>query len=768
MTETPAARAEDAVARPRGAVWLPVAVAVAIAVVFSPVLLHPTDVVYSPYSDILAQHYPFRHLMVESLHRYGRLPAWNPSSFCGMPLVGDPQAGLFYPPNWLHALVPADRTALMFGPLMALHLLLGGWGMVWWLRGHDFSPAARLAGALAFVFCGKWFYHVVVPGHVIYLPLMWLPWQCGLLDRLWERPTLPRAGALAGVTALAVIGLHPQLLFYTSLMLVGYAVVRGVTTAPSRPAMTLALLVGATLLALTLAAVELLPSFAILDDVVRGAGLSYADASRLSIAPRQLLTFVLPSQADASKWENTSYVGVVAVALALFGWTCRRKGASLWYFYGVVVGCLWFALGEYAGLHWLLHEYVPGFRLFRIPSRSLLLLGLPVGYLAAAGLGGLCQAPPTVPRRLLGVVLAAVGFALLAPYPTVEALWAAGGLCVPLVCQFPWPARRRAVLAWAVALALFADQARFALPLVETRPLDRALPPNPVVDRLRAPFGGQRVFDVNLKRGEKYTSLPITYSSPADIESILGFNPLVPRSTFRYLNTGVGQKPLEWVSATRIKDLPLVSRPHLDVLNVRWIVANQLLAVPGLELRESWNDLLIYHFTMDKTDELTLMPETYLYENTAVLPRAALVRRARAVASVEEAIEQVGSLDPRREVLVDVPEFAGAYPGTFLPVPVEHLIDELRLAVDAGDGGYLFLAEMWYPGWRAWDNGQPTPIAHANGVFQALRLGSGRHDVVFRYDPPGYALGRNLTLLGIVLLVLCFAGPRLVPRNEGS
>ena len=44
---------------------------------------------------------------------------------------------------------------------------------------------ARAAGALTFALAGKWMGHVLLAHHFVYLPLAWVPWQLGLVDRLW-------------------------------------------------------------------------------------------------------------------------------------------------------------------------------------------------------------------------------------------------------------------------------------------------------------------------------------------------------------------------------------------------------------------------------------------------------------------------------------------------------------------------------------------------------------------------------------------------------
>src|ERR1043165_8834272 len=63
--------------------------------------------------DGVIQNIPFRVAIANQLHA-GSLPLWNPSLFCGMPLLGAAQAGLLFPLNWFYLVAnPRAATNLM-------------------------------------------------------------------------------------------------------------------------------------------------------------------------------------------------------------------------------------------------------------------------------------------------------------------------------------------------------------------------------------------------------------------------------------------------------------------------------------------------------------------------------------------------------------------------------------------------------------------------------------------------------------------------------
>jgi hypothetical protein len=63
--------------------------------------------------------------------------------------------------------------------------------------------------------------------------------------------------------------------------------------------------------------------------------------------------------------------------------------------------------------------------------------------------------------------------------------------------------------------------------------------------------------------------------------------------------------------------------------------------------------------------------------------------------------------------------------------------EEERVVIHASveEPSYLILADQDYPGWRATVDGVPTPIQSVDGIFRALPLSPGDHDVIFTYHP---------------------------------
>ena len=78
--------------------------------------------------------------------------------------------------------------------------------------------------------------------------------------------------------------------------------------------------------------------------------------------------------------------------------------------------------------------------------------------------------------------------------------------------------------------------------------------------------------------------------------------------------------------------------------------------------------------------------------------------------------------------------------------------NEVALTVEAPVGGWLILADTWYPGWATEIDGQPVQSYPANGVMRATWIPPGDHTVSYRYNPIVLPIGLSLTIIGLAAL----------------
>jgi hypothetical protein len=86
-------------------------------------------------------------------------------------------------------------------------------------------------------------------------------------------------------------------------------------------------------------------------------------------------------------------------------------------------------------------------------------------------------------------------------------------------------------------------------------------------------------------------------------------------------------------------------------------------------------------------------------------------------------------------------------------------IQDLALKVNATGNNLIFLSESWYPeGWKAYIDGNEIPIYRLNYMFRGVIVPQGEHTVTMKFEPRGYYVGKNISLvLNVVVLGFLFA-----------
>ena len=76
------------------------------------------------------------------------------------------------------------------------------------------------------------------------------------------------------------------------------------------------------------------------------------------------------------------------------------------------------------------------------------------------------------------------------------------------------------------------------------------------------------------------------------------------------------------------------------------------------------------------------------------------------------------------------------------------------------EGGYLNVIDTYDQDWRVEVDRQPATLLRANGLYRAVRLAPGSHEVRFTYRPVRFYAGLVLTLAtALMLAVACLRRP---------
>jgi hypothetical protein len=758
-------------------------------VFFGELALHPTRLLYSDYSDLLALHLPSKIFLVRSYQETGDIPLWCPDSFAGMPFVHDPQVSAFYPPHWPLLLLPPDRLGAALSWLVVLHVAAAGWCAYAYARWRGLDALPAFVAALGYMFAGKWLLHVLVAGHYNMVPIAWLPLVVLALEGAIRDGRPLRAVAAGAAFALIVLGAYPYMTLYAGAFVALWTVAPALASAASTRAALLrwagyGLLTAAV--AVALSAVQLLPALEAARLATR-SGYTEPVAFVLFGGLRALLGLAGPALTDRpanAVWEDRGAWGVLwLVALA---WAYVSGDRRTRFEVRLCLLLILYGVGGAALVTWL-----PGFGLFRYPSRMLMVAAFPLAYLAGVATQTLLRTPDPTGDRLrrcrtavVYVAAAAVGLTALSalfllatgsrPHWPAYWLFAAAGLMAAyrLVGRMGGEARSAAstVLGFApggprlfavfwVGL-LLVDLWLIAWPAVAVRPQEEVYPLSESVRWLaehRDEHG--RVLD----RGPDQHSgeTPLGAGAPmalvAGIEPLRGFNPIDVRRYKEYLqfvgNSDAPLVPLEHpLTFPVLGNFPVANRGLLDLLGVRYQLQPADADPPGPDWQRVADDPDPVAY--DYQGGVRRLPPFAVYRNATAFPRAFVVGRAERLPR-DRVLEALRSADLRQTVfLEDWPGTATEPAGDLRAAEVvEYAPNRVRVRTGPGPAGYLVLADISYPGWRCTVDGREVPLYRADYLFRAVELPEGAHEVAFTFEPASYRVGRVVSAAALVVVL---------------
>jgi hypothetical protein len=780
---------------------LPLLIGLLGLVFFAPLVLHPTEVLYSNHSDFLAEHLPAKHFLARSFQETGELPLWCPYIFAGVPFVSDIQVGMFYPLHWPLYFLPEALIGPAMSWLIVFHVLLAGWCMVAYARSQGLHDWAALTAAIGYMFAGRWLLHVLGGGFYVLIGLAWLPLAALLLDGAVRRGSALWATGAGAVFALIGLSTHPQWTFYAGVFLALWSLAPAVERAGffgdagarswRRISRALAcwLMCGmwAAAVAAALAAVQLLPTLEAAQLSSRGEGVSAEAAWTGGL--QSFLFLIGPTLSDQPfnlQWEDRGGFGLLWLfAAALAPLLCRGR---VRFQAGLCLLLFIFAFGGSAFVQWS-----PGFRLFRQPARMLLVAGLPIAYLAGATTQALfeqvrrdAQTRARCRRLLLRFLVAALilcgGYAIRRAWWEHEQVrfhpyWLTLAATVPAMFwllgrDHAWPA------GW--TLILLIDLWGLAWPLVAVRSEAEIYAPSACVERLLA--GNQehaRVLDRD--PDDRETGTPLGRGVPLAllyrVEAVRGYNPLDVRRFKEYLQFIGGRegelRPFEGnLTFPLIGNVDVVNQNLVDVLGVRYglLPADQRPPGPGWRRISSDANPVAYDFVAGGRRPLGSFA---LYENPDAFARAFVVPRARPL-PLKDVLDALKYTDLRQEALLEnwanqdleIVKTRKPRAATITKYQPNRVVVELQ----DGDSGYLVLTDVWYPGWSCTVDGVPESLYRADYLFRAAAVSAGRHEVVFTFSPYSYQVGKwiSLSSLGVVAGIGVLGALWRVRRGHGA
>jgi len=700
---------------------------------FYPVIIHYDQMISPPGivtgNDITGMWSFYRSFYGATVQNNGGIPLWNPYIFSGVPFMGNPQAQLFCPFVWPFLIFNSD---LLFGWLSILEIFLIGAFTFLFARSLNLSKYASLFSAVTFMFSGTTILRIYA-GHLPILEtLVWFPLVLLFYERSFSHNRIT-SSALAGTAmGLMVLGGHFQTALYSIFICCMYLFIRTFFF-PTVPAFRDKLRHFATIILISIAlcaaisAIQVLPTWEYSQFSNRAGDASYQFSTSYSFPPENLVTMVLPDNAGSplgpvsqihfyplfTYWEFCIYCGIlplILVAIAMIVRPTRQIGLFLF----LALFSLLFALGSYFPLFGIFFEYLPGFSSFRIPARMLFVFTFSLAVTAGFGTDILLgEGKPGQGRfvsffsrsamKKMGIGVAAVSGIILLIGLATQSL--DPGYCLPFF--FGWAAfvavfciapsllngstpstSRMDIMKILLISILILDLFVFGMRFIDTKsPSEVFKNPEyiPVVTNETDSYF--RIYDeTGLLIDKQY----IAYRN--NLHLINGYDPLFLRDYHAYFIRSQEEHysgDFLWMQGEVIRDFDI-----LRTLNVRYIITNRYYdrdyAVPGLERVYDNNSVRVYRLN-------TTIPRAY------VIPTG---------------------------------EYENKTPASISPAEItRYSPNSIDVNVTTEEPGYLILSEVYYPGWSARDNGNPAAIVRYQGIFRAVSISPGRHQVSFTYFP---------------------------------
>ena len=711
--------------------------------------IYVTDDVFT--SDIFNGELPAK-VLAGQLMAAGQAPVWSSKLCSGMPLA---PTGVFEPISL--GLFAKLHTAPALCLLVIVIALVAAHGAYALSRRLGADRVGAVLAGVAFAGSG---YVVTQLKHLsIVMTVVWLPWGLLLLDRALASQVAPRIGAdedaipspsvFARMRDMGLFGLvfaeqimagFPQSVYISGLVYGAWALLLLPSVRGRVGRLPLGLVLGSTLvLAVALAAMCGAPMLLPLSELGtwsdRRGQLSWEFASMAPYAWRDILNFLIPyANGDIANstyhgegifWENYGYVGAATFILALWAVIRAPRRPRVLLLFCMAIIAMSMVLGPHTPVYHLAWKYMPGMGRFRFPTRFLFVVDLVIAVLGAIGLGLLRKdltrllANKSTFLPALVCVSVTIGTAL--------DLFGNQSHQNPFVPADEWLTPPKSV----TGLGVSAKTARFFTPLhneihMLAFRVARGWENLDPYRALRSTVAPNTGVYWGVSTADCYTGI-----SPAWFVDVWGDHSrygIVIQQLMRLGRESIETSPgyssvLAAYGVTHVlSQIPITDGQLKEVPNAGGI---HMYEVPGKRVRVVANAKMV---TTNREAASIIMQHDFDPD------RDLLLHKKKTDTSLNPVLE---SLDPRTQAAI-----------------VAEDSRHLRVEVTAPQGGYLLLADTFYPGWHARVDGVKATLYRANISARAVRLPPGARSVQFEYDAAPFFNGVKFAGAGLSLLLI--------------
>lgn len=674
-------------------------------------------------------------------------PLWNPLNNCGQPFLAEWNTQALYPPALLYVLLPLPWSLNVF---CVLHLFLGGLGMFFLVRHWTQNSFGAALAGVVFTFSGLALSSLLWPATIS--GLGWMPWVIWLTKRAWhEGGRMIAIAAIAG--ALQMLSGGVEVVLVTWALLGAMSLIDFVSGDPPRTKVFLRLVIIVAFIS-GLSAAQLLPFFDFLKHSERQGNYFATDSPMPTTG---WVNFLVPlfhcEEAQGiffqkgQYWILSYYSGIITVALAgLAIW--RRPRAQVLLLGILAIFFIVLAMGNATPLYHWLCSHVSFIGLMRFPIKFVLLPIFALPVMAAYALAEKKpQAQDAVSSSCSWLFLWLITLALISGclvwefrlqplHDTSHAVLINGLVHV--------------ILFTAVIIGLFVIEKttqdnlcrwlQVLVLLLVWLDLNRTPQPSTV---------NPAVFQPNMSRPAPPARFGLSRALiPADALNTLTFA-AQPDAARDFLTHRFGM----FSDCNLLDDIPKCD--GFFPINLReHVLLNENLNTPMQDFLGASEMLVVHNNVLVWATRSTFMPLLTGGQKPIFAGDATTLLRLGDT-----------NFNPRTEVYLPLEArdpIAAANIATVKISPDKFSAHEIDAHAEASAPAMLVVAQSYYHNWRAYVDGEPTPLWRANYAFQALEIPTGAHQVKLIYVDWHFRLGLIISFatLACALVLYCLSAPR--------
>jgi hypothetical protein len=700
-------------------------------------------------ADVPSFIYPMQTFAVD-LMKSGKFPLWNPHILAGVPLLANFQSAPFAPTVLFYFIfnkVSAWTIQIIISHILAAiftYLLLRWWKV---------SKLASVWGGIIFAFSGYNLIWSQWNGHT--LAAAFIPLILFFEDRWIKKFRIIDGLGLSLSFCLQIFSGYPQTVIYTAVVcgLLWFINILGSNKAFLK---TLGLSFF-FFLGFGLAAPQILTGKELLS---LSQWMSEPHPLSWAFLPwKKIITFIAPdyfgNHVTQNYWgpqdytSNTGFVGVVAFMFSILGAMLIKKRKEISFSISLLITTLLFSFPTFLSI-FLWQKNLFGMK-SSSAHRALVLFNLSVAILSAFGFDYL-KLKPRKRQFLISIICPILIFIFFGIYALTLKSIMINNVSVSLVALrnliFPFGILILTVLiickknkfSYLLIVLSIVEIFRFGWKFTPFTSTNLVFPTTPVLQFLASQTKPFRITANKV--------IPVNLSMAYGLESLEGYETMRPFWISQFL-ASMNKKSSSASPAGRYGIVDNDTSELLDLVNTKYYLSLK-------NDTKRFNSERFYPVFSDKS--------VVVYESRSVLPRAFMVFDWEVEDDNKKILDKL--LDPKfpftQKIILSKNTATDTVPiNRNISSKVDYLkydYDRSVIQVSTGESGLLFISDAFYPGWKAYVDGQEKEIIRADFAFRAVEIPRGNHKVVFIYKPTSFFNGLKIGIISFTMAVVLTVG----------